>query len=223
MNFRELMELRDGVAQPLNVRPDLRHGRWGEARLRLQRRGRQGPTMGVAHAERRHIGAARQFDHQRIVPPDLGIIARQRLSQPAGFDPNDRVGLGIEIAAAIERADGDGVGLDSVAVARKRRFDDECEEVCEPQRVAQHGAADDPRELPANFADRGHVRRDRTRVRFKNLVHSQPLTSYTGCRVRLCKPDPSPCLHKSAMGKPRNLTKSIQQRYRIAGLWITCW
>lgn len=185
VNCRELMELRDSVAQPLNLRADLRHGRRGEARLRVPRRDRRGPPIGVAQAEYRHIGAARQFDHQRIVPPEVGIIARERLSQPSGFDPNDRVGLGIEIAAAVERADGDGVGLDSVAVAGKRRLDDECEEVREPKRVAQDRAADDPRELPTNFADRGHTWRDTTRVRFQFLTHSQPLTCYTGCRVRL--------------------------------------
>lgn len=133
VHCRELMELRDGVAQPLNVRADLRHGRWGEARLGLRRHGRRGPIMGVTHAECRHIGAARQLDHQRIVAPDVGIIARQRLPQPSGLHPNDRVGLGIEIAAAVERADGDGVGLDSVAVTGKRRFDDECEKVGEPK------------------------------------------------------------------------------------------
>ena len=223
VNCRELMEFRDGFAQPLNVRPDLRHGSWGEARIGLLRRGRRGPAMGVAHAECRHIGAARQFDHQLIVAPDVGIIARERLPQPPGFDPDDRVALGIEIAAAAERADGDGVGLDSVAVAGKGRLDDECEEVCEPKRVAQHRAGDDPRELPTNFADRGQIRRDTTRARFQFLTHSQPLTCYAGCRVRLFKSNPSPCLHKSATGKPSNLTKSIQQRYLIAGLWITCW
>jgi hypothetical protein len=185
VNFRELMELGDGVLQPLNVCPDLRHGRRGDAWLRLPRRGRQRPIMGVTQIECRHIGAARQFDHQQIVAPNVGIIARQRLPQPPRFDPNDRVGLGIEIAAAVERADGDGIGLDSVAVAGKRRFDDECEEVCEPKRVAQHRAADDPRELPTNFADGWRAWRDATRICLKILTHSQPPTGYTGCRARL--------------------------------------
>jgi hypothetical protein len=76
--------------------------------------------------------------------------------------------------------------------------------------------------LPTNFADQGHTWRDITRVRFQFLTHSQPLNCYTGCRVRFFKPDPSPCLHKSATGKPPTLTKSIQQRYGVAGLWITC-
>ncbi len=192
VNCRELMEFRDGVAQPLNVRADLRHGKWGDARLGLLRRGRRGPPMGVAHAECRHIGAARHFDHQHIVPPDVGVIARQRLPQPPGFHPDDRVGLGIEIAAAAERADGDGVGLDSVAVAGEGRLDDECEEVCEPKRVAQHRAANDPRELPANFADRRPILRGVTRARFQFLIHPRHLLIAHVATVQLIRAPVTP-------------------------------
>ncbi|MGO9045543.1 MAG: hypothetical protein ACLPXW_03075 [Xanthobacteraceae bacterium] len=75
--------------------------------------------------ESRDVAAARHLDDQRIVAPDPGIIARERLPHAAGFDPHDRVGLGIKIRTAAKRFHGDGIGFEPVAVTGEGRFHNE--------------------------------------------------------------------------------------------------
>jgi hypothetical protein len=55
--------------------------------------------------------------------------------------------LRVEIGAATERFDGDGIGFELAAVTRKRRFDNERKKACEAIRVPERTAVDDPIEF----------------------------------------------------------------------------
>ncbi len=103
-----------------------------------------------AGVERRHIAAARQFDHHRIVAARSAIVARQRAAQPAGFDAHDGIGLRIEAFAASERLRANRVALDAVAVAGERHLHHETQEGGEPRRRAECGAGDDVFEFVAD-------------------------------------------------------------------------
>ena len=91
----------------------------------------------------RHIASARQLDDDGIVLARTFVIAVQGPTQPPGFDPHDRIGLGIELFVAAERLDRDRVALDSIALAGERRFDDEAQKGGELRRGAKRRTDDD--------------------------------------------------------------------------------
>jgi hypothetical protein len=88
-------------------------------------------------AERRHIAAERQLDHQRVVAAAVRVIACERAAQPCRLDTHDRVGLRIEILRPPERLDRDGVALDAILRAAQPRLDDVAQERHELRRSAE--------------------------------------------------------------------------------------
>lgn len=115
--------------------------------------GRPVGTLSAAALEDGHVSAARHVDDERIVAARAGIVARQRLPQPPGFDPHDGIGLRIEISAAAKRFDGNRIGLDPRAFACERLLDDESEKSGQPEGVAKNRVVDDAAELLADFVD----------------------------------------------------------------------
>ena len=65
----------------------------------------------------------------------------------AGFDAHDRVGLRVEGGIPPEHLDGDGVGLDTIAAAGQRFFDDIAEETPLASGSFEVGALQDTVEL----------------------------------------------------------------------------
>ena len=110
-----------------------------------------GPAMDALATKHRHIAAARQVDQHRAVGADAGVIAGERLAQPARFHADDRIDVRIEAFAAAERLHADGVALDVIGLARKPRFDDEPKKGGEPRRMGEGGTGKDPPERGANF------------------------------------------------------------------------
>ncbi len=118
------------------------------------------PVGDTAAAECRNIAAARHFDHERVVASGSAIVTRQSPAQADGLDPDDRIGLGVEVRAAAKRLDGDRVGLELVALARQGHFDDERQKAGQSVGVAKGAAADDPIEFLADVVGMWWLRID---------------------------------------------------------------
>jgi len=59
----------------------------------------------------------------RVVAPAVRVIALQRATEPHRLDANDRIILRIEIVAAPQRLDRDGVALDALLGTAQRSLD----------------------------------------------------------------------------------------------------
>jgi hypothetical protein len=102
--------------------------------------GRSASSDGAA-AECRHVGAAREFNDDRIVRAGARVVAFEGPAQAGRLHAHDRIDLRIEPGAALERLDRDDVALDAVAVAVQHRFDDEAEKRGELRRRTHDVAA----------------------------------------------------------------------------------
>ena len=71
-------------------------------------------------AEHRHIRALRNVDPDLVSLSGSLIIVFERAPEPASFDADDRIGQRIEIGRAIERGEGDVIGLDAIGAALQR-------------------------------------------------------------------------------------------------------
>src|SRR5271163_1360268 len=109
-----------------------------------------------APAERRHIAATRQIDADGILVAKFGVIAIDGPAQPGRLDPHDRIDLRIELGVAPEDFNADRIGLDTAAVAREHRFDDEAKESAELRRAAEDATRGHAVDLCPNFVRARH-------------------------------------------------------------------
>jgi hypothetical protein len=189
-------------------------------RFREARQSGRGRRRFNSPAKARHVRPARQIDNERIVAPGGGIVARECGAQARRLNAHDGIDLRVEIAAATERFDGDGVRLDPVGLARKRRLDDEDDETPQAERIAKNIASGDAIELRADFID---TRRFRFRAFFVRWCQR--------CRVQ------TPCAHgrgresipglrKAAIQSGVAILKFIYRRYgegiAVSGRPVAC-
>ena len=97
---------------------------------------------GRSFDEDRRIAADREIDPKWVATSFALIILFQLGAKPARLDPHDGVGAGIELAAAAEDADTDGVLFQFAAVTAEHFLHRELEELAEFLRAAHPGADD---------------------------------------------------------------------------------
>ena len=74
----------------------------------------------------------------------------QAAAQPAGLDPDDRVGDGIETRITVEDVYGNGIGLDLVGIPGKRFLHNELQKPFFPFGIDDFPAAEDTPERVLN-------------------------------------------------------------------------
>ena len=125
---------------------------------------------------------------------------RERVPQPSGFDPHDRVVLRIEACRAPECLDRDGIGLDLAALASQCGIDDEAQEAGEPERVTKVGAGNNLGEFLADFIGAGWALGKTTNVcsYFGYLSQAMDLITATQVREIATQADKDALVHELA-------------------------
>ena len=113
--------------------------------------------MVFAAIKRRDVAAQWNFDLDRAAGALASVVARQSFAKPASLDAYNRIYLGVEVFAAPERLNADGVALDLRGFAVEYQLHHEAEKRHELGRTAEAGTGNNVFDGGANLFRRERI------------------------------------------------------------------
>ena len=104
---------------------------------------RNGASISVHHDEVRHVAALWNGDPDPVRGSLAQVVVLQAAAEPTRFNPDHRIGYGIEAWIAVEDVKRDGVGFDPVSAPGKGLLDDELQKAPLPFGVHKIPAGED--------------------------------------------------------------------------------